>query len=48
MNLQELLVARLDAPIVIRPIPCMTQGELESHLDLAAGGGVIGVTSIAL
>lgn len=35
MNLTELL-AKLDAPIVIRPTRCMTQGELETYLDKAA------------
>lgn len=35
MNLTELL-ATLDAPIVVRPVRRMTQGELESYLDKAA------------
>ena len=35
MNLTELL-AKLDAPIVIRPTRRMTQGELETYLDKAA------------
>lgn len=35
MNLNELL-ATLDAPIVVRPVRRMTQGELESYLDKAA------------
>jgi len=35
MNLTELL-AKLDAPFVIRPTRRMTQGELETYLDKTA------------